>query len=131
METLISSGGATVVESGSVFSYDDKPIEITLLDIKTNGVPFKLKFSFSYDTKDNSPRWIFGQDNSDMCIHIDLINFNNPLGTGMLSPFRFASNNLGVSYYITYMVNSWEQTRSKLFSYSIYCVDNSEEKREK
>ena len=127
MTSIITSGGATVVDSGSVFSYEDKPIEITMLDGGPKGSTFKLKFSFSYDANDNAPKWILGKDNSDVCFHIELINFNNSLGTGMLSPIKVASNKLGISYYIVFMVHSWEKPLSKLFSYTIYRTDQSDE----
>lgn len=128
MTALIISGGATVVSSGSVFSYNDQPIGIKLQDIEVKGFSFNLKFSFSYDDNDPTPRWTPGKDNSNECCHMELINYNNPLGTGMLSPFLFASNKLGVCYYITFMVNGWERTRSKMFSYTIYRVSKLEEK---
>ena len=123
-----SSGGATVVSTGSVFSYNDQPIEICLKDIEGKGFVFNLKFSFSYDDKDPTPRWVPGQDDTNMCFHRVLINYNNPLGTGMLSPLMFASNNLGVCYYITFMVNGWEKSLSKRFTYTIYRVVKSVDK---
>lgn len=131
MTTKITTGGATVVASGSVFSYEDKPIEITLLDVESPGLTYTLKFSFAYDTENSTSRWIFGKDHSNVCFHMELINFNNPIGTGILSPFSVASNKQGISYYITFMVNSWEQKYSKLFSYTIYRVVRAKENGEK
>lgn len=131
MITKITTGGATVVASGSVFSYEDKPIEITLLDVESPGLTYTLKFSFEDDAENSTPRYRFGKDHSNVCFHMELINFNNPIGTGMLSPFSVASNKLGISYYITFMVNSWERKCSKLFSYTIYRVVRAKENGEK
>ena len=125
MQTLITSGKATVVASGSVFSFNDMPIEIKLLDIEKEGMTYNLKFSFSYDTNDHTARWIIGKDNSNTCYHLELINYNNPLGTGILSPIMIATIGSNIFYYITFMVNCWIKTLSKQFSYTIYRIEES------
>lgn len=131
MTTKITSGDAIVVDSGSVFSFKDEPIEISLLEGGANGPAFKLKFSFSYDANNSEPKWILGKDNSNVCFHMEFVNCNNPLGAGMLAPVKVASNGKGSSYYIIFMVSSWEQQLSKLFTYTIYRVDRSDDKEGK
>lgn len=123
MTTSIKSAGATVVESGTVFSFNDQPIDILLEDIEAKGSSYNLKFSFSYDTNNPTPRWILGKDNSPSCFHMELINHNNPLGAGILTPMKIASNKLGVEYLVTFMVNSWKQNLSKQLSYTIFRVE--------
>jgi len=130
MKITITSGDATVVDSGSVFSYNDKPILIQLLDLDSAGQKFYLKFSFSYDPKNSEPRQIPVIDTSNNGVNIELINYNNPLGTGLLSPVIFARSKSGPFYCITFMVSSWEQTKSKLFSYTIYRFEKTEGEKE-
>ena len=123
MTTSIKSGNASVVESGTVFSFNDQPIEFLLTDIEIKGSSYKLKFSFAYDANNPAPRWIFGKDHAANCFHMELINHNNPLGTGILSPIKVASNKLGIQYLIAFMVSSWEQKLSKKFAYTIFRVE--------
>ncbi|MBP5788156.1 MAG: hypothetical protein J6Y19_10135 [Kiritimatiellae bacterium] len=130
MNTTITSDNATVLDTGTVFSFNDQPIIFTLTNIEKPTDRFTLKFSFAYDADNPSSRCCIGKDNSPLCHHVELINFRDPLGTGTLVPTRFAVNTNGTAYYIVFMVSSWEEKLSKKFSYTIYRVEKSKDQTE-
>lgn len=77
----IKSGDAEILGSGSVISFDDKPIEIEF-----GSKPLKVVLTFLEDKEKPEP---YGKTEtiSDDQLKISLFNFNDRLGAGTLEPF--------------------------------------------
>lgn len=78
-DTVITSGGNTVVSSGTVFSFGSEPIEINI------AADFKIKFVNRYkDDKDNTTIIITPSLESDGAVTVEFFT----LKTMLLSPHR-------------------------------------------
>lgn len=120
MTVTVRSGESEIVASGSFFTFGDSPIEICLHDVEVKGSDFYVKVVFVKDENDKTPRHRVRntENNSEFCL--ELINYDGPLGTGVLSPMQFAENKKGVKFSMAFMVSIWEPNLSKRFTYTIF-----------
>lgn len=127
MNKTITSGNATIVDSGVSFTFGDAPLEIVLHDVEVKGSDFTIMFSFASDATNTSPRYEVVATDNPSSYHLKLINYSNPLGIGVLKPLEFASNKKGVRFYLSFMVSAWQGDLSKRLTYSIFRTEDAHE----
>ena len=114
----IRSKSHNVLETGSVISYKDNPIEMIFTE---NGKEFIFRFYFKRDRKDTSERAEFNTINQ-YELEIVLFNCNRAFGIGTLEPLE-----MGYLYnrklYLSYRVFSLSDSPEKLFTYTWYLGD--------
>ena len=128
MNSTITAGNASVIDSGTVFTFGDSPIDIKLHDVAVKGDSFILRFLFSHDESNLTPRYEEVPCDDTKCYQLRLINYNNPLGTGVLEPLEFASNKKGPRLFVVFMLSVWEKNLSRRLSYSIFTTQSAEAK---
>lgn len=114
----IKCSSYNVLETGSVISFKDRPIEM----IFTEGDhDFIFRFHFKRDKKDRSERAEFATV-SQYELEIYLFNCNRAFGIGTLEPLE-----MGYLYnrklYLSYRVFSLADSPEKLFTYTWYLGD--------
>lgn len=127
MTTSIKCGDNVVLSSGTVFSFGNSLIEISLLNIDgVKGGDFTLQFSFVTDEGSPEPRCREVTTSEEKCFHLELINYNNQMGTGILQPLQFASNKRGSKLFVVFMVRTWGPDLSRQLSYTIFQTSGKE-----
>ena len=96
-------------ESGSIITTKDAEIRFRIQD---------LEYVFSFVNEENSPDQLRTKSNDGKRLEVELVNFNNPLGTGSIDPVPMGR--IGEKLlFIMIRVDAFENG-SKTFHYSWY-----------
>ena len=131
MQVKIHSEDAEVLDSRTVFSYEDRPVEIYLKEIDGPNSDFKIRFEFAYDDNDKTPRAEEIKVEDGTIYALRVINYRNSLGSGMLKPLQIASNANGNYLFLIFMISSWEDDLAKRIDYTIFRRHIQEDKNGK
>jgi len=107
-----------VLETGSVISFKDRPVEMIFND---NGNNFIFRFYFKRDKSDQSERAEFSTV-SQYELEIFLYNCNRAFGIGTLEPLEMGYL-FNRKLYLSYRVFSLADSPEKLFTYTWYLGD--------
>jgi Domain of unknown function (DUF6864) len=107
----ITSGQHEVYDTGTVISYQNEPIIFTINNLKIN-------VNFSNDEKNKKHR-IKSQKVSNKELKVNLINFNNSLGTGTTEPLRMGQLN-NRELFLNFVVYTLGFESQKIFIYTWY-----------
>ena len=109
MKVEIKNGNLLLTKSDTVLVYENQEVSLTF-----DG-QFLLIFHFAEDSTIKDHKLEF--EDLDNGIKLNLINFNNPLGSASGSPIPFASKN-GKSVYVSFAV--YLLGKAKILHYNIY-----------
>lgn len=105
----LKSGGATVVTSGSVFTFDPSHLTIELDDLI-----FHIQFC-----KDKEGTRIVPDPRPPKSLFLKLYNFDSPFGTGITTPIEVGSFKNQVLYF-AFSVYSLAEDKGRHFHYTFY-----------
>lgn len=105
----ICVGEYEVYDNGAVLSHGDKDI---LFEIKN----LKIKIKFENDPEDSNYKANITLENN-TCLLITLVNFNNPLGTGLTNPVEIGTIN-GSHLYLQFIVYRLGESDTRMLSYT-------------
>lgn len=105
----IEMGDFELEESGSIITTKDAEIRFRIQD---------LEYVFSFVNEENIPAQLRTKSNDGKRLEVELVNFNNPLGTGSIDPVPMGR--IGEKLlFIMIRVDAFENG-SKTFHYSWY-----------
>lgn len=84
----VTSKNAELIYSNRICCYDDEQLDIKIRITDKKEDELKLKFLFRYSNSSKSNINI--NADTETGVTIELINFNNPLGTGLKKPISIA-----------------------------------------
>lgn len=117
-----SCGSYIILESGVVIT-TNKNESLTLQLSLTNEegkLPFSFSIKFLFEDKDGEDRsYHTKSDRDNNSILITCINFNNPLGTGPISPINIATY-LEKAIFLQFFIYEMGQGTSKKIEYCLY-----------
>lgn len=87
-KVMIASRNAKLIYSNRICCYDDERLDVKIKITDKKEDELKLKFLFKYSNSSKSNININADTKTG--ITIELINFNNPLGTGLKKPISIA-----------------------------------------
>lgn len=116
-ETVIRSGPAEVIASGSVIAFAENPIEITY---GPSGQRLKLVITF-HDEEGEKEQRVEGGLTDPKTLKLKLFNFKNPLGSGSVRPIPFGVLN-GRQLYFHYRAYDLGGS-DKTIQYTIYVAE--------
>lgn len=85
---IITSKNAELIYSNRICCYDDEQLNVKIRITDNKEDELKLKFLFKYSNSSKSNININADTKTG--VTIELINFNNPLGTGLKKPISIA-----------------------------------------
>ena len=85
---IVTSRNAELIYSNRICCYDDEQLNVKIKITDKKEDELKLKFLFKYSNSSKSNININADTKTG--ITIELINFNNPLGTGLKNPIPIA-----------------------------------------
>jgi hypothetical protein len=112
----ITSGNATVYASGSVTSFDEKPITI---EFGIPSDPLKLTLDFKKDATGQIK--INAQDIDKNSLKLEITNIVSSLGGGTLSPIPIGDFE-GKKLYINFLASSLNNSNQVTLLYTIYMI---------
>ena len=111
MEITIKVGELNLIESGSIVLNQSNKLSFNIED---------LEFEFLFQTEedeDHKPHIkLISKDSKS--IQFQMINYNNPLGTGTPNPLNVASLSTGEEIFLQYAIHGINEL--KIFHYSWY-----------
>jgi len=119
-KVLITSGGTTIISSGTAISFNKQPIAFDFIQ-QVNSfdvVDLSAKFEFAIDLDDKTPRMV-AETPSAKEIVFKLINFTNPLGSGTKQPVQIASHGQNLLFFVQFFVRVIGES-SYILEYCIY-----------
>lgn len=117
----ITSGGANIISSGSVFTFGENPVEIVLDDLK-----IILEFKDEKDEKGNNKKEFRNEFLSpgNKILNIIFYNYTNSLGIGTVIP-RLIGKYKKKKLYMNYIIHGDTTRHSKLIQYTFYASDEN------
>lgn len=121
MKAVIEDGeGYEVVASGSVITFNHKPIKIRIDTDDENEEDLSIIFKFKEDEKIPEPQAVPSVEGNTLTLI--LLNYNNVLGTGTGEPFQLGYiGNKDV--YISFRVYGFDNASEKLLHYTVHATD--------
>lgn len=118
----ITCGNATLTYTNRIICFDSREIRLDIQLTEDKNDILKLRFVFEYTDDDKINMSINPKENGSIVIR--LINFKNPLGTGLKKPLRVAKINDNYVY-IIFNVNKAEGA-SPILDLSVYVGSDDE-----
>lgn len=118
MTASIFSGELEVLESGSVLITKDSPLIIKL------GADPEFKFSFYFEKNSNSERSMKGTAIDKTELKFDLINFDDPLGCGLLEPVSIGTYK-NRKLFLFFETSRMSEKSGRLFHYTFFLGDKA------
>ena len=116
MEIKTKVGDLDLIESGSIVLNKDSKLYFSIEDLV-----FEFVFP-SADGEEKTPNTKLVTTSS-KSVQFQLINYDNPLGTGSPNPLNVASLSTGVDLYLQYAVHG--KNKMKIFHYTWYSKPTS------
>lgn len=116
MNISIKTSNLDVIRSGLVSSFNNEPIEM-FFDEHTNS-EFLIRFRFIIDKTMQQNVKVISLSNQTE-IEFQLTNFNNPLGTSIVKPVEFATDDNGKKLFIIFSVYTIGEA-SPTLQYTLY-----------
>lgn len=114
----LNTNGKIVKKVGDYLVVDSGVLHTKGLPLSIEIDTMKIEFNFRDDKKfPESEVESVVDENNKLKLGLNLYNFNNILGSGYIDPIEFGTFK-GVKYYITFMVNGYENMAKQL-SYTI------------
>lgn len=114
----ITSGDAEVILTGSVVAYDEKSL---IFHLANEHDPLKVEFAFEIDSEESKPRMKSYQKEAGKHIVITLINFENNLGTGTVTPIELGTIS-DKKLFVTFRVYGLSGSKNKMMHYTFYKI---------
>ena len=116
IKVTAKSGDLEVIGDGTVVVSTERPLSLSVDD-------FEVKFNFENDLTDKARR--YSADVVQSVLSIKMINFKNPLGEGIMDPWK-----IGVAYNRACYLSFWvwtpdENAESRIMNYAIYLGEPS------
>lgn len=105
----IESAGKKVIRSGSVFTFGNQPVSISVFDLT-------YTFTFLHDDK---PQRLEVAQNTGKAVTFNVFNFSSPLGTGLMDPVEVGKLG-GNPLFLVFLVHSLDKTKSQLLHYTFF-----------
>lgn len=115
----ITSGDAEVYDSGSVITFDEKPIT---LEFGAPSSPLKLVLEFKKDATGNVN--IKAETLEKNTLKLEMTNVGNILGGGTISPIHIGDIE-GKKLYFGFRVNELNDSKQLSLIYTIYLYGNT------
>lgn len=106
----ISVGEYEVYDKGSVLSHGDRDI---LFEIKN----LKVRIKFENNPEDTNYAANINLIEGNTCLQITLVNFNNPMGTGLTNPVEIGMIN-GSRLFFQFVVYRLGESDTRMVSYT-------------
>lgn len=123
--TIEDVEGYDVIGSGSVISFNLQPIKLKILGDAHDTHPLYLIVQFHNDTSNSEMN--IGLKSSGDTLTLDLTNYNEALGAGPLKPIKVGATDEGKDIHVNFRCYSNGATVDKLFFWTIYAVDSSQQ----
>lgn len=111
-----TSSGYTILESGSIITYDQENNDILFSITMDESFSFSLSLKF---TSNSEKQYQLQQSVSENTITLNCINFDNPFGTGTNKPIELATFQ-NKKIYINFWVTALGNKGMKQISYTFY-----------
>lgn len=123
----IESGPAKVVLSGSVFAFEQNPIVMHVA-----GLDLVFEFEDEFDDQGNLKTSFRKKMEllDQKTIKITFVNYNISTGIGTIEPFQIGLIE-NKRLFINYLVQGDRTRKSKLFHYTLYELENSDQEANK
>lgn len=121
---LAQGDGYKVIGSGSVMTFEHKPLKITVDPKAKQPVTLIIQFKNAKDTKKQD----IHTATTDNTLTITLQNYNNSLGTGTIKPVEIGTFNSD-RLWMHFRVYALDDKSDKLFFYTFYITPIKKDKK--
>ena len=121
MKVSVVSGQYDVLASGVAMTAKDSPLDVYLNNDLGNRI-YHLRFRFINDLQNKDSLVRSTSIDNGSGIDFELINFNNCLGRGVVTPMAIATRNGLDALFLTFSVNSFTGVATKQIFYTIYTM---------